>query len=609
MKPFSTSVDNLARTGSAGFAYAASSFANALLKESDSWSWLSDDHAWLKKLPENSDPIAKYPLLDGSYLLIPVAAASQTSVYRCYQSWWQSIDGVLSPVSLVEATHLLCQAYTRGEDKNLALPHRVQDSLEQVKRVQDGRDLDRIYAVWSNFIESDQALIGGHPSHPCPRAKGGFGLRECLTYSPEHQGQFPLHWIAIAPNVITSASRGHDLRSRLWQLVDSDTKLTSTFKSKCGDYLPWALHPWQAQKILQDPYVEQLIDQGLIKDLSLQGSMWTATSSLRCIYRADSPYMLKYSLSVQLTNSVRHLLPHEVERGLQVVDVWDSPLGQAFSQRYPSFSVIREPAWIALMGDDGKPMINTITVLRDNLFTPGLDKQVFMLGSLCQLPPLGQLSQLARIIVAKGQHDGTTTTSAARDWYLRFLMVAIEPMLMAQADEGLLFGAHQQNTLLRLDKFNPAHFYYRDCQGTGFSELGAERHHALLQGFSDSQNQLEETMGNHLFSYYLIVNTLFSVISSITQDGLLCESELLTTTRKFIEQLRCREPRDTSCLDFLLDSEQLFVKGNLLCSLRNINENTMTNPLDLYLPLDNPLKVEPVVQQQFQHSMATMETA
>ena len=324
---------------------------------------------------------------------------------------------------------------------------------------------------------------------------------------------------------------------------------------------------------------------------------------------ADSPYMLKYSLSVQLTNSVRHLLPHEVERGMQVVDVWDSPLCLAFSQRYPSFSVIREPAWMALMDADGKPMINTITALRDNLFTSDSDQQVFMFGSLCQLPPLGEVSQLARIIIAKSKHDGTCTSSAARDWYLRFLMVALEPMLMAQADEGLLFGAHQQNTLLRLDNFNPEHFYYRDCQGTGFSALGVARHQALLDGYPDSKNQLEETMANHLFSYYLVVNTLFSVISSIAHDGLLSENELLSTTRQFIEKLRSRKPRDTSCLDFLLDSEQLFVKGNLLCSLRDINENTMTNPLDLYLPLNNPLKAEPAALQPSRHSTANMETA
>lgn len=608
MKPLSNSVDKFGREEGLGFAYAASSFANALLKESNRWEWLGESHVWLRDLPENTDPIASYPLSDGGWLLIPVAAASQTSVFRCYQPWWRSIDNVVSPISLVAATRLLRE----GEDNRDAtvLPARVQDSLEQVDQLLEKRAVDSVYAVSSNFIESDQALLGGHPSHPCPRAKGGFSAQDCVTYSPEHQGEFKLRWMAVAPSVVIGASRGNDLKSRLWQLLESDETLDLSFRSNFGDDLPWPLHPWQAQKILQEPYVRELIDSGLIKDLGDHGRQWTATSSLRCIYNANSPYMLKYSLSVQLTNSVRHLLPHEVERGLQVVDVWDSPLGQAFKQRYPSFSVVREPAWLALKGVDGEPMINTITVLRDNIFnaSEGSHQDVFMLGSLCQLPPFGQASQLARIINAKARCEGTATSFAARDWYQRFLRVALEPLLMAQADEGLLFGAHQQNTLLRLERFNPVHFYYRDCQGTGFSALGATRHQALLEEFLDHRNQLEETMANHLFSYYLIVNTLFSVIASISQDGLLTEKELLATTRTFIEELRGREPRDTSCLDFLLDSEQLYVKGNLLCSLRDINENTMTNPLDLYLPLKNPLRDGLAIQRSKQ-STASMETA
>jgi len=593
-----------------GFANAASSFANALLKESDSWDWLSAEHSWLRDLPNELDPIARFPLSNNSWLLIPVSAASQTSVYRCYQPWWKVIKGQLSPVSLVDATRLLCRAHQSLNNGREApvLPARVQDSLDQIEQLIERRPADQVFSILSNFIDSDQALLGGHPSHPCPRAKGGFCKQDSLAYSPEHQGRFALHWLAVDPSVVISASRGKELGTRLWQLVESDEALGPSFKDKFDGQLPWPVHPWQANKVLQEASVQNLMERGLVKDLGHQGSLWTATSSLRSIYRSNSPYMLKYSLSVQLTNSVRHLLPHEVERGLQVVDVWDSPLGQAFSQRYQSFSVIREPAWFALSDAEGKPMINTITVLRDNLFTAGSDQQVFMLGSLCQLPPLGQLTQLAQIIIAKAQLDGTGTGIAARDWYQRFLTVALEPMLMAQADEGLLFGAHQQNTLLRLDSFNPAHFYYRDCQGTGFSALGVARHRAVLDEFSDDRNQLEETMAIHLFSYYLIVNTLFAVIAAISQDGLLAETELLTTTRNFLKQLRNREPRDTSCLDFLLDNEHLYVKGNLLCSLRNINENTMTNPLDLYLPLDNPLRVD-LADQQASYSTAKTETA
>ncbi|GAA6137930.1 IucA/IucC family protein [Arenicella sp. 4NH20-0111] len=576
-----------------GFAYAASSFANAMLKESSNWTWLESHHEWWRAMPEDTDPLVKYPLTGNRCLLIPIASAGQASVYRCYQSWWYASKTSLKPIGLVQAAQLLCQeGLDREEEQQAAvLPSRVQQSVSEVQKLMERRRLNDVFSVTSNFIDSDQALLGGHPSHPCPRAKGGFSDQDSVTYSPEHQGKFALRWLAVAPSVVFSECRGESLERRLWSIVESDAELTGLSKRDFGADLPWPLHPWQAEKLLQEPRVKQLISDGLIRDFGERGDVWTATSSLRCIYRRNSPYMLKYSLSVQLTNSVRHLLPHEVERGLQVVDVWDSELGRAFSERYPSFSVIREPAWLALKDENGQPMINTITVLRDNLFTEGHDQQVFMLGSLCQLPPAGKTSQLANIIKAKATLEKTSVDVAARDWYQRFLMVALEPLLMAQAEEGLLFGAHQQNTLLKLRDFNPDHFYYRDCQGTGFSALGVQRHQTVVAAFADNRNQLNETMANNLFSYYLVVNTLFATVAAISQDGLLNESELLTSTHQFIDELRRRNPKDTSCLDMLLESDFLHVKGNLLCSLRDTNENTMTNPLELYLPLNNPLKL------------------
>jgi N2-citryl-N6-acetyl-N6-hydroxylysine synthase len=179
--------------------------------------------------------------------------------------------------------------------------------------------------------------------------------------------------------------------------------------------------------------------------------------------------------------------------------------------------------------------------------------------------------------------------TAARRWYEKFLKVAVVPMLMAQAEEGLLFGAHLQNTLLRLDQGEPSEFYYRDCQGTGFSHIGSQLHRDILTSHCDERNQLSETMGNYLFSYYFIVNTVFSVIGTIALDRLDSEQQLLMATRLFIERLRQYNPRDTSCLDYLLNSPKIFFKGNLRCSLIGQNETTMADPLALYTPMANPL--------------------
>lgn len=571
----------------AGFGYAASSLANALLKERSHWWWLTNAHPWRRMLPPHLTRVAVVPLR-GLYVLIPVHAAVEVAVFRCYDLWWQVIDKQVRSIDLISVAQLLAD---ESECVHTAqrFEGRVIDSVSQVNELLRQRDLSTLFQPETRFIDSEQALLGGHPCHPCPRSKEGFVGADIQRYAPENRGHFQLHWLAVQHSQLIMQHRGEALPQRLLNLCSEDPQAAPlTEQLREGEVL-WPMHPWQAQRLLAMPELNELQKQGALRSLGEAGRWWTATSSLRCVYHEQASAMLKYSLSVRLTNSLRHLLPREVERGLQVVDIWDGPSGQALQQQFASFTVIREPAWLALRDSSGAALAASITVLRDNPFRGAAAEQVFMMGSLCQLPPSGQPSQLAQVITAKAENENISARRAAMEWYQRFLEVAIAPLLMAQANEGLLFGAHQQNTLLRLNNFNPAHFYYRDCQGTGFSQLGVERHAEALGLPSGNGNQLHESMANRLFAYYLIVNNLFAVIAAIASDGLLPERSLLQLTRAFLQQLRNRPLHDTSCLDYLLHSEQLYFKGNLHCSLYDFNENTLSDPLQLYRPQRNPL--------------------
>ena len=77
--------------------------------------------------------------------------------------------------------------------------------------------------------------------------------------------------------------------------------------------------------------------------------------------------------------------------------------------------------------------------------------------------------------------------------------------MVSQADYGLLFGAHQQNLLITLKDGYPDKVYFRDCQGTGYSHVARE----LLENGSSGEHHVDETLGNRLFTYYLIINSTF----------------------------------------------------------------------------------------------------
>ena len=134
------------------------------------------------------------------------------------------------------------------------------------------------------------------------------------------------------------------------------------------------------------------------------------------------------------------------------------------------------------------------------------------------------------------------------------------------------------------------HCYFRDCQGTGFSAAGARLfkldHNALGES---AENQLDNEMANKLFAYYLIVNSTFGVIGALGADGLIPEASLLLQLRTFLQQQMTPQRRDLSFLRAVLESESLWQKGNFICSLADMNENTLADPAAIYRPIDNPI--------------------
>ena len=163
---------------------------------------------------------------------------------------------------------------------------------------------------------------------------------------------------------------------------------------------------------------------------------------------------------------------------------------------------------------------------------------------------------------------------------------------MAQAKYGLLFGAHQQNIVVTLDEqLMPIKTYFRDCQGTGFSGLAKQLYgEVLLSDTADSGNLFENDTVIHLFTYYLLVNSCFNTISSLTLTKLLSEDEALKIYQEFLVQLKADNLPDPRVVDYLLDAEHIWSKGNFFCNLHAINENTMADPFLIYHPLQNPLK-------------------
>lgn len=472
---------------------------------------------------------------------------------------------------------------------------RVEDSAQALSEVMAIRSVDfqRHASMPKSFVEAEQHLIIGHSFHPSPKSREGFSPEDRLRYGPEYAGKFPLAWFAVDPKIIRQvASKAFAGIDWVRDLIRSDSALgTLLDQARPPDFLLYPMNPWQAKYLQAMPAFQRQMREGLILFLGEHGDDWYPTSSVRAICRPKSPYMLKTSLHVRLTNSIRSLLLREVDRGIQAHDVLQSQHGQELLARYPNFEILYEPAYWCILDEEGQPIDESIIICRMNPFSQEDSMQGIVLASLTQDNPFHQRNLIGCLLEALRSKRKMSGRDASIHWFDRYLDGVVEPLLMAQADYGILLGAHQQNILIGFAESLPAKLYFRDCQGTGYSEYAYQKLKDEVASLDPvNGNILPSAMANTLFIYYLFINATFNVITSIAQSGYIDESELMPRLRSKLEALLARNPMNPSCIQHLLASDTLLHKGNFLCSIRDINENTSANPLAIYTSIANPLK-------------------
>ncbi len=535
-------------------------------------------------------PLQEHP--DYAALWIPLRRHSTVGRHR-YALPLFCVDrrGLIEAVNLVELADILLHEPSMvgvvDKERHDIFLQRLRESRVMIEEALVARraDIDASYGRKLSFFEAEQLLIAGHSFHPTPKSRDEFTAVDRAIYSPEMGGSFPLAWVIAHPRYVRERRSTHFKADWLQDLIASDPKLALHVPAGMR-VLP--MHPWQAEKLKKHPSLQKALRSGAIRFLSAPGSVWHPTSSLRSLYRAAAPYMLKFSLSLKLTNSIRHLLVHEVERGLQVYDVLENEHGQEFLRRQ-TLHIIREPAYAMLVGDEGELLHESIVVCRENPIRHADDPQPLVLATLTQEDPLGRDNLIVQHIKAWTVQEKAPLHVAARMWFRQFCRVALEPFMVAQADFGILLGAHQQNMLISLKDHFPEQVYFRDCQGTGYAEWAYEKLREQVPLERDNGNILLHEMEAALFTYYLVINTSFNVIAAIADSEAIDENELLMELRQLVEELIERRPRDSQLLQDLLEKDTLLYKGNFQCSVRSINENTSTNPLSIYRPIRNPL--------------------
>ncbi|WP_372486583.1 IucA/IucC family protein [Streptomyces indiaensis] len=570
--------------------------------------------------PAPADGVLRIPLpASGTAVLAPVRYWSPTGWHRFGPPRLADAPDTSPPADAVTIAALLTRETSTGASglqtspvsnslsiEGAALVAGVADSLRRVatfitdrrEHPADGPDL---------FLSAEQALLLGHPLHPTPKSREGLTESESPLYSPELRGAFPLHWMAVAPSLLATDSSWTE-RGRPVPANRLTARLAGTVTKLPEGYALLPLHPWQAHEVRRRPQTAALSDTGLLQDLGAHGPDWHPTSSLRTVYRAHAPAMLKLSLGLRITNSRRENLRKELHRGVEVHRLLRSGLGQEWRSEHPGFDIVRDPAWLAVDTPDGTPVPGLDVVIRHNPFGP-TDDVSCVAGLLsprpCPSTPLegtpehsdkqgpGLRSRLAEVVTRLARRTGRPRGAVAAEWFLRYLGHVVRPVLWLDAEAGVALEAHQQNTLLLLDADGwPSGGRYRDNQGYYFRASRRQDLDARLPGIGErSDTFVCDRVTDERFVYYLVINNVLGLIGAFGSQGLADERLLLAAFRRFLHTLASGPARlRTSLPSLLLDSPVLRCKANLLTRLHGLDE--LVGPVDtqsVYVTIANPL--------------------
>ena len=560
---------------------------------------------WLREtgLGEPPEGVLRIALGDGLRLTVPVRYWSPTGWHRFGRARLSSETGPDHPVDAVTVSALLARGTFAGESGDAGdsgsdgaasprhtaeLAGRVADSVRRTARfIADRRDAPQPAPGTTPFLATEQDLLLGHPLHPTPKSREGLGEAETAAYSPELRGAHQLHWFAVDRALAAEDSALPQRAAEITAAMAPDLP---------PDTLALPLHPWQARDLAHRADLRTLFDAGLLRDLGAHGPLWYPTSSLRTVYRPDSPFMLKLSLGLAITNSRRENLRKELHRGLEVHRLLEAGLGREWQAAHPGFGIVRDPAWIGadlpanpLAGRSATPAPGLDTVIRENPFGPG-DRAHCVAGLVSGDPVRSRLSVLLRTLAAR---TGRPVGTVAAEWFLRYLDAVVLPLLWLDGQAGVALEAHQQNSLVLLDPQGwPEGGRYRDNQGYYFRDSRADSLRTRLPGLGEhSDTFVPDAVADERFGYYLGVNHLLGLIGAFGAQRLADERVLLAALRRFLDG-PAAAATGSGLPGLLLDAPVLRCKANLLTRLRGLDE--LVGPVEtqsVYVDIANPLAV------------------
>ncbi|MCC4602655.1 IucA/IucC family protein [Xanthomonas campestris] len=429
------------------------------------------------------------------------------------------------------------------------------------------------------MIDAEQSLLWGHALHPTPKSREGVALDQVLACAPEARAAFPLFWFRIDPRLLRT--QGADVRASLRQLSGSDAL--------------YPCHPWEAQRLLDDPLLRTLQSRGLIEPVGPRGDVLWPTSSVRTLYHPQLEYFLKCSVHVRLTNCVRKNAWYELESAVALTELL-APSWRTLAAQVPGFDVMLEPAATSLEVaqvdralHDANPLAaralsesfgilyrKTIPAAQRARWQPQVAAALFTCDAQGNSVCAARLQALT-----SARMDRHTCTVL---WLRAYAGLLLDGVWSALFQHGIALEPHLQNTVIGFSNGWPTRVWIRDLEGTKL--LAHHWPETRLHGVSARARQslyYTPEQGWNRVAYCALVNNLAEAIFHLSEGDAVLEARLWHCVGEIALRWQQRHGAQPA-LQGLIDGAPLPGKNNLGTRLlqradRQADYTALPNPI------------------------------
>jgi siderophore synthetase component len=322
----------------------------------------------------------------------------------------------------------------------------------------------------------EQAVVDGHPLHPCARIRGGMTVAELFAYAPEWTDEVAVRIVAIAQSSFAQSSCAQ-MSCAQWGMTDllrrwhprvadaADAHLRGVRRDP-ADYELLPVHPWQLCRVLVDRYAEQLAD-GRVIVIPRARIPTRPLLSLRTLAPATDRRAahIKTAVDIRLTTATRVVSPATAHNGPMMSALLAEICRRehGFGGRFVSLAEWAAGSYRPAPGEPVDAAASLAAIVRESPERHVGDGEIALpVAALAARSPRSGQPLLADVLDELASTRRRSCSDTAERFLASYCDCALPALFTLLSRWGVALEPHGQNAVVVLRSGLPVRLLYRD---------------------------------------------------------------------------------------------------------------------------------------------------